>query len=166
MSGVTGTAAERVYVGLGANEGDTHATLASALQALDKHPAIERVATSSLYRSAPVDATGPDYLNAVVELRTTLEPAGLLEALQSIETDHGRQRPFVNAPRTLDLDLLLFGDREINDPALTLPHPRMHWRAFVLVPLDEIAPDLAHPRLGTLRDCRARVVDQVIQKLL
>lgn len=165
MTRMTGTAAERVFVGLGANQGDTRATLASALKALDSHPAIERVATSSLYRTAPLDATGPDYLNAVVELRTTLAPQDLLKALQLMEADHGRQRPYANAPRTLDLDLLLFGQRELDDSALTLPHPRLHQRAFVLEPLAEIAPDLMQPRLGRLREWRERVVDQAIQKL-
>ena len=163
---MTGTVAERVFVGLGANQGDTRATLASALKALDCHPAIERVATSSVYRTAPVDAAGPDYLNAVVELRTTLEPLDLLKALQAIEADHGRLRPYPNAPRTLDLDLLLFGQRELDDPALTLPHPRLHQRAFVLEPLAEIAPDLMQPRLGRLRDWRDGVVDQAILKIL
>ena len=165
MTRKTCTAAERVFVGLGANLGDARAALAAALDALDSHPAIERVATSSLYRTAPVDATGPDYLNAVVELRTTLEPLGLLKVLQAIEADRGRQRPFPNAPRKLDLDLLLFGQREFDDPALTLPHPRLHQRAFVLEPLAQIAPDLMHPRLGRLRDWRERVVDQAIEKL-
>ena len=165
MTRKTGTAAERVFVGLGANLGDARAALAAALVALDIHPAIERVATSSLYRTAPVDATGPDYLNAVVELRTTLGPLDLLKALQAIESDHGRQRPYPNAPRTLDLDLLVFGQRELDDPALTLPHPRLHQRAFVLEPLAQIAPDLMHPRLGRLRDWRERVVDQAIEKL-
>lgn len=165
MTGKTGTAAERVFVGLGANLGDAHATLEAALVALDSHPAIERVATSSLYRTAPVDATGPDYLNAVAELRTTLGPLDLLKALQAIEADHGRQRLYPNAPRTLDLDLLLFGERELDDPALTLPHPRLHQRAFVLEPLVQIAPDLMHRRLGRLRDWRDRVVDQAVEKL-
>ena len=165
MTRRAGTATERVFVGLGANLGDARAALAAALDALDSHPAIERVATSSLYRTAPVDATGPDYLNAVVELRTTLGPLDLLKALQAIESDHGRQRPYPNAPRTLDLDLLLFGQRELDDPALTLPHPRLHQRAFVLEPLAQIAPDLMHPRLGRLRDLRERVVDQAIEKM-
>lgn len=160
-----GAAPERVFVGLGANQGDARATLASALKALERHAGIERIATSSFYLSAPVDATGPDYLNAVAELRTTLSPLDLLAVLQTIETEHGRQRPFPNAPRTLDLDLLLFGERDIDHPALTLPHPRMHQRAFVLVPLAEIAPELAHPRLGLLRDHCRHVADQAIEKL-
>lgn len=162
---MTGATPERVFVGLGANQGDVRATLASALKALDDHAAIEWVAMSSLYRSAPVDATGPDYLNAVVELRTTLAPLDLLRVLQAIETDHGRQRPYLNAPRTLDLDLLLYGQRECHDPALALPHPRLHQRAFVLDPLTEIAPELAHPRLGLLREWRTRLAGQSIEKL-
>ena len=165
MTGMVGTAAERVFVGLGANQGDMRATLASALKALDSHPAIERVATSSLYCSAPVAATGPDYLNAVAELRTTLEPLDLLKLLQAIEADHGRRRPFPNAPRTLDLDLLLFGARELDYPGLTLPHPRLHLRAFVLEPLAQIAPELEHPRLGRLQDWRDRSRDQPVERL-
>ncbi len=162
---MTSASAERVFVGLGANLGDARATLASALQALDDHPAITRVATSSLYRTAPVDASGPDYLNAVAELCTNLSPLELLQALHAIEADHGRLRAHLNAPRTLDLDLLLFGDREVDHPVLTLPHPRLHLRAFVLEPLAQISPDLAHPRLGPLRDWRADTADQTIARL-
>jgi 2-amino-4-hydroxy-6-hydroxymethyldihydropteridine diphosphokinase len=162
---MTGAAAERVFVGLGANLGDARATLAAALKALDDHPAITRLATSSLYRSAPVDAPGPDYLNAVAELRTTLSPLDLLSALQAVEAMQGRQRPYANAPRTLDLDLLLYGQRELDNPRLTLPHPRLHQRAFVLEPLAQIAPDLTHPRLGLLSNWRVHVADQVIEKL-
>jgi len=162
---MTSVAAERVFVGLGANLGDALATLASAFKALDGHPAMTRIATSSLYRTAPVAAFGPDYLNAVAELRTTLAPLALLEALQAIETAHGRQRPFPNAPRSLDLDLLLYGQRELDHPQLTLPHPRLHQRAFVLEPLAEIAPELVHPRLGWLVDWRESVAGQAIERL-
>jgi 2-amino-4-hydroxy-6-hydroxymethyldihydropteridine diphosphokinase len=162
---MTSASAERVFVGLGANLGDARATLASALKSLDDHPAITRVATSSLYRTAPVDAIGPDYLNAVTELRTTLVPLALLAALQAIESEHGRQRPYVNAPRSLDLDLLLYGRRELDHPRLTLPHPRLHQRAFVVEPLAEIAPELAHPRLGLLLDWRGSVAGQAIERL-
>ena len=162
---MTSEAAERVFVGLGANLGDARATLAAAMKALESHPGITLVAMSSLYRTAPVDATGPDYINAVVELRTTLAPLQLLQALQAIEADHGRQRPYRHAPRTLDLDLLLYGQRQADDPQLTLPHPRLHRRAFVLEPLAELAPDLTHPRLGLLRDQLANVADQAIERL-
>jgi len=162
---MTCEAAERVFVGLGANLGDARATLAAAVKALENHPGITLVAMSSLYRTAPVDATGPDYINAVVELRTTLAPSQLLQALQAIEADHGRQRPYRHAPRTLDLDLLLYGQRQADDPQLTLPHPRLHRRAFVLEPLAELAPDLTHPRLGLLRNQLANVGDQTIERL-
>jgi len=135
-------AGERVFVGLGANLGDAVATVESALSALERLPGTVRVARSSLYRSAPVDASGPDYVNAVAELRTCMQPEVLLDSLLAIEDRFGRERPFHHAPRTLDLDLLMYGDRRLNTPRLVLPHPRMHERAFVLVPLAEIAPGL------------------------
>jgi len=130
------------YVGLGANLGDAHAAVAQALHDLGTLPRTQLMQASSLYRSAPVEATGPDYLNAVAELRTGLGPYELLAELQRLEQAAGRQRPWRNAPRTLDLDILLYGDLRQDDPALTLPHPRMLERAFVLVPLAEIAPSL------------------------
>ena len=136
-------AGERVFVGLGANLGDAVATVRAAFEALGHLPGTRCVARSSLYRSAPVDAQGADYINAVAQLQTKMLPAALLKALQAIEELFGRERPYRNAPRTLDLDLLLYGDRRIVTPLLTVPHPRMHERAFVLVPLAEIAPDLA-----------------------
>ncbi len=135
-------AGERIFVGLGANLGDTHSTLAAAFEALDRLPGTHCVARSSLYRSAPVEATGPDYLNAIAELRSTLDPFALLTALQGIEAHFGRERSVLNAPRTLDLDLLLYGERQIANPVLTLPHPRWRERAFVIAPLAELAPDL------------------------
>ena len=124
---------ERVFVGLGANLGDAQANVREALQT-------RVVAVSSFYRSAPVDAGGPDYVNAVAELRTQLTPQALLEQLQVIERHAGRERPYHHAPRTLDLDLLLFGERRVNSPDLVVPHPRLALRAFVLVPLAELAP--------------------------
>lgn len=136
-------AGERVFVGLGANLGDARATLDAAFEALDALPGTRCVARSSHYRSAPVDAGGPDYVNAVAELRTTMQPQVLLQALQAIESRFGRERPYHHAPRTLDLDLLLYGQRHIATPQLSVPHPRMHERAFVLVPLAELAPELA-----------------------
>lgn len=156
---------ERVFVGLGANLGDTAATLLRAEQALAELPATQVVAVSPRYRSAPVQASGPDYLNAVVELATTLEPEPLLAALQAIESACGRQRPYLNAPRTLDLDLLLYGQRTLDTPSLILPHPRMHERAFVLIPLLDIAPDIEHPAWGPARALRAGVAEQVIERL-
>jgi len=127
-------------VALGANLGDAAATLREALNRLDHTPGIRLLKASSLYRTAPIDSSGPDYLNAVAEVSTTLTAPDLLAALQTIETAHGRERPYRNAPRTLDLDLLLYGDARIESPHLTVPHPRMGERAFVLVPLREIAP--------------------------
>ncbi|TNF59074.1 MAG: 2-amino-4-hydroxy-6-hydroxymethyldihydropteridine diphosphokinase [Burkholderiales bacterium] len=130
------------HVALGANLGDAARTLRDALECLDHTPGIRLVKASSLYRTAPVDASGPDYLNAVAEVATTLTAPGLLAALQAIENAAGRQRPYRNAPRTLDLDLLLYGSARIDSPRLTVPHPRMWQRAFVLVPLKEIAPEM------------------------
>jgi len=136
------------YVGLGANLGDAQRTLHEALDALSATPDIRALRASRTYRSAPVDAEGPDYLNAVAELHTSLDATGLLHRLQTIEYTHGRLRPYRNAPRTLDLDLLWYGGQTIRLPSLQVPHPRMHARAFVLLPLMELAPDL---RLGGIR---------------
>ena len=138
------------YVGIGANLGDARATVAAAIAALGRLPGCVLRQLSSLYRTAPVDATGPDFFNAVAALATHQSPEALLAALQAIEQAFGRQRPFHHAPRTLDLDLLLHGDARRATPQLTLPHPRLHLRAFVLQPLLEIAPDLAVPGLGAL----------------
>jgi 2-amino-4-hydroxy-6-hydroxymethyldihydropteridine diphosphokinase len=128
------------YVALGANLGDPQAALQRALRGLAALPQTQLVRTSSFYRTAPVDSSGPDYINAVAELRTALTPHALLAGLQALEQAAGRERPWRNAPRTLDLDVLLYDDLHLDTPALTIPHPRMHQRAFVLVPLAEIAP--------------------------
>ena len=135
------------------------------MQALDELamlPHTTVVATSHFYRSAPIDATGPDFVNAVALLRTELAPHALLEQLQRIETQHGRARPYRNAPRTLDLDLLLFGRRRLGQPRLILPHPRMHERAFVLRPLLEIARTATIPGRGAARSWLHRVRGQRI----
>ncbi|MOA26658.1 2-amino-4-hydroxy-6-hydroxymethyldihydropteridine pyrophosphokinase [compost metagenome] len=108
-------------------------------------PGTRLVKLSGLYASAPIDAGGPDYLNAVAELATRLEPLALLDALQAVEQAAGRERPYRNAPRTLDLDLLLYADQQIAAERLTVPHPRMAERAFVLLPLAEIAPERVTP---------------------
>jgi 2-amino-4-hydroxy-6-hydroxymethyldihydropteridine diphosphokinase len=155
----------RAFVGLGANLGDPQATLASARAALAALPSTRLVRASSLYRSASIGAAGPDYLNAVVELRTTLGPDALLAALQRIEALHGRERPYPNAPRTLDLDLLAYGAVRRATPALTLPHPRLHERAFALLPLAEIAPALRLPGLGRAADLLPAVASQRVDKL-
>lgn len=153
------------YIGLGANLGDTARTLAQALDALAALPETELLAVSSLYRSAPVDASGPDYLNAAARLETALSPEALLRCLQAIELAHGRERPFINASRTLDLDLLLYADRQIRSPHLCVPHPRLHQRAFVLLPLLELTPGLTAPGLGALQPCLAAVSEQRVERL-
>lgn len=138
------TKAERpevtAFVALGANLGDAAQTLRDALTALGHTPGIRLVQASSLYRTAPIESSGPDYINAVAVVATTLTAPDLLTALQAIENGAGRERPYRNAPRTLDLDLLLYGSARVDSPTLTVPHPRMWERAFVLVPLWEIAP--------------------------
>ena len=128
------------FIGIGANLGQALATVLQAMQRIGALPHTTLLRRSSLYRTAPVDASGPDYINAVVEISTTLEAHALLARLQAIENTAGRARPYRNAPRTLDLDILLYGDQTINTPTLEVPHPRMMQRAFVLVPLAEIAP--------------------------
>ncbi len=129
-------------IGLGANLGDPAATLRAALADLARIPDSSLLRASSLYHSAPLDADGPDYCNAVVLMRSALVPRALLDALQRIEQAHGRLRPpgQHNAPRTLDLDLLWVDGVRSAQPELTLPHPRLHLRAFVLAPLAEVAP--------------------------
>ncbi|MBW7833113.1 MAG: 2-amino-4-hydroxy-6-hydroxymethyldihydropteridine diphosphokinase [Simplicispira suum] len=134
------------WIGLGANLGDRTAALRTALAALAALPGTRLRRVSSLYRSAPVDAGGPDYLNAVAEIATQLPPHDLLAALQAIEHAAGRERPYRNAPRTLDLDILLYGDLRLDTATLTLPHPRLHERAFVLLPLAELAPERVLPQ--------------------
>lgn len=157
--------ARRAFVGLGANLGDARAALDAACEAIAVLPGVRFGARSALYRSAPVDAGGPDYLNAVAMLDTTLEPWALLQALLDIETRHGRERPYRHAPRTLDLDLLLYGDLCLEVPGLILPHPRGHLRAFVLQPLLELAPALSWPGQGPLAALIAATSAQRIERL-
>ncbi len=128
------------YIGLGANLGDAAATLRWAVQEISAWPQVQMLACSSLYRSAPVDSSGPDYINAVLGISCRQPSYCLLRMLQNLEQTAGRTRPYRNAPRTLDLDLLLVGSASIQSEWLTLPHPRMLERAFVLMPLHEIAP--------------------------
>jgi 2-amino-4-hydroxy-6-hydroxymethyldihydropteridine diphosphokinase len=153
------------FVGLGSNLGDRVAALDAALAAIAVLPATTLVARSSYYESAPFEASGGDYLNAVARLETALAPLALLRALQAIETAQGRERPFANAPRTLDLDLLLYGEVQLDSAEITLPHPRLHQRAFVLVPLAEIAPTLVIPTHGAVGDLIGAVAAQRIAKL-
>lgn len=133
------------YVALGANLGDAVAMVRRSMDAIGRLDGVELLRRSSLYRTAPVDSSGPDYINAVVYLRTTGTAYDLLDGLQRLEREALRERPYRNAPRTLDLDLLLFGDATIHSPTLELPHPRMGARAFVLVPLAQIAPQRVAP---------------------
>lgn len=146
------------YVALGANLGDPAEQVLRALAELGRLPDTRLVARSSLYLSKPVGFLDqPDYVNAVAALRTRLTPRTLLDHLLEMETRHGRKRAFKNAPRTLDLDLLLYDGLVMHEPGLSLPHPRMRERAFVLGPLAEIAPDCPIPGHGTASACLARV---------
>ena len=147
------------YVALGANLGDAAAAVRQAMAALDQLPGTRVTARSSLYRSAPLDAGGPDFITAVVALETRFTAPDLLGTLQHLEQAAGRQRPFRNAPRTLDLDLLLYGDARIDSASLTVPHPRMRGRAFVLQPLAEIASGRVDPAALTA------VAEQAIERL-
>lgn len=156
----------QAWIGLGANLGDARATITRAIAEVGRLPQTRLAALSSLYRSAPIDANGPDFLNAVARVETALGPHALLDALQEIERSHGRLRPYRNAPRTLDLDLLAWDDTRIDDSRLTLPHPRLHQRAFVLEPLLEIAPGLRLPGLAGLDELRDACRDQRIERLL
>lgn len=147
------------FIGLGANLGDAPATLGWAWQALQR---LGPARVSSLYRSAPVDAQGPDFFNAVVALQTAESAETLLECLLALELQQGRERPYRNAPRTLDLDLLALGAEQRASAALRLPHPRLHQRAFVLLPLLELAPELSLPGLGALKAYLPAVAGQGI----
>jgi 2-amino-4-hydroxy-6-hydroxymethyldihydropteridine diphosphokinase len=130
------------FIALGANLGDAQAAVRLAIASIVQSPGVELICASSLYRTAPVESSGPDYINAVAKISTTWSAYSLLGLLQKIEQSAGRERPYQNAPRTLDLDLLLYGATQIQSDALTVPHPRMWQRAFVLAPLREIAPQL------------------------
>lgn len=144
----------RAYIGLGANLGEAANTLQVALQAIGLLPESRLLAASPLYRSAPVGYLDqPDFVNAVACIETTRPALQLLTDLQALEEQSGRQRTFRNAPRTLDLDLLLYGDCVLNEPDLELPHPRMHQRGFVLVPLLDIAPNIIIPGVGPANRC-------------
>ncbi|MDR1888026.1 MAG: 2-amino-4-hydroxy-6-hydroxymethyldihydropteridine diphosphokinase [Zoogloeaceae bacterium] len=155
------------YIALGANLGEPQAMVQNAIIALDALPRTRLIRASSLYRTAPVGLKmQPDFINAVAAIATTLAPQDLLLALQNQEAAQGRVRSIPNAPRTLDLDLLLYGDCVMNTPTLTLPHPRMHLRAFVLSPLAEIAPaDLPIPNRGSLAAWRPAVANQRVLRL-
>jgi 2-amino-4-hydroxy-6-hydroxymethyldihydropteridine diphosphokinase len=133
-------AAVTAFIALGANLGDPQAAVAGAMERISAIEGVRLIRRSALYRTTPIDSSGPDYVNAVVEVETVLTAPDLLSALQRIEYETGRTRPYRNAPRSLDLDLLLYGEACIDSPTLIVPHPRMLQRAFVLAPLAEIAP--------------------------
>ena len=133
------------FVGIGANLGDAQVAVRGAIEKLGSIPRTRMVKASSLYRTAPQDAQGPDFVNAVAQVETRLNAHELLMQLQALENEAGRERPYRNAPRTLDMDLLLYGSAQVNSARLTVPHPRMDERAFVLVPLAEIAPSRVGP---------------------
>ncbi len=157
----------KAYIALGANLGEPVQTLRQALDAISHMSGVTVTGKSSLYRTAPVDSSGPDYVNAVIRVETTLKSEELLKHLLRLEKFFGRVRPagVINAPRTLDLDLLLCGRLVRQTEILTLPHPRMHQRAFVLVPLTEIDPDIEIPGLGPAASFLEAVRDQSIEKI-
>jgi len=156
----------RAYIGLGANLGDPVAQLRAALVALDRLPQTCLVTASSFYRSAPVGyAEQPDFYNAVAAIDTALPPQALLAALLDIERAGGRTREFSNAPRTIDLDLLLYGEQVVSEPGLDVPHPRMAERAFVLLPLAEIAPGCRIPGHDPLPALLHAVFGQPVERL-
>jgi len=146
-------------IAVGANLGDARQTVVQSLHDIGRIAGCTVTATSRLYRTAPWQAEGPDFVNAVVRIDTHLTAPALLEALQSLELAAGRERPYLNAPRTLDLDILLYGAGCIDSPRLTVPHPRMMQRAFVLYPLADVLPNIVQPQ-----DLQ-RVQDQPIQRL-
>lgn len=153
------------YLGLGANIGDPRQSLKDAVVCLAQQHTITVLAKSSLYRTEPIDAGGDDYYNLVVKLETTLCPRALLALCHRIEHHFGRERHFRNAPRTLDLDILLFGDERIDEPELVVPHPRLAERAFVLVPLVEIDSNVLIPGHGRADALLAGVAHQRIEKV-
>jgi 2-amino-4-hydroxy-6-hydroxymethyldihydropteridine diphosphokinase len=153
------------YIGIGSNLGDPRDNVERAIRQLGELPKSRVRARSSLFRTAPVDAGGDDYVNAAVQLETELSSQELLDALLSVERVFGRERPFQNAPRTLDLDLLLYGSQTITMPFLQVPHPRMTQRAFVLIPLLEIDPFITIPGKGPAHQFIPRVANQTIRKI-
>lgn len=160
------------YLGLGANLGEDPAlTLTQAIERIAGLPGVVLEQCSSLYRSAPIAAHGPIFINAVIAVSTTLLPGVLLSALLGIEAQFGRQRPDLPAPdgwsaaRPLDVDLLLYGDLQYQTQGLSVPHPRLHLRAFVLHPLLEVAPEISIPGRGLARDWLASCADQFIERL-
>lgn len=159
-------AGHTALIGIGANLGQPRDQITSAMASLARLPHTSVLRSSSLYRSAPVGKTDqPDFFNAAALITTFLDPTELLRSLLEIEHDHGRTRALRNGPRTLDLDLLLYDDRIIDAPGLSVPHPRMHERRFVLDPAVEIDPDCVIPGRGPARDLLAQTLDQQVERL-
>jgi len=154
------------YVGIGSNLDQPVRQVEQALLELDRLPHTRVVKRSSFYRSAPVGhVSQPDFVNAVAQLETGIPAERLLAELQEIEARHGRQRSFANAPRTMDLDVLLYGNSMLRTEKLTIPHPRMHERAFVLKPLVEISPEVSIPGVGPAQDSLKNVENQVVRRI-
>jgi 2-amino-4-hydroxy-6-hydroxymethyldihydropteridine diphosphokinase len=153
------------FIGLGGNIGDTKQLIKDAIVCLAQHPELRILTRSCMYQSAPVDAEGDDFINAVISLETNLSPEELLRICQQVEQSFGRERPYLNAPRTLDLDVLAYDQLAIHNEALTIPHPRMIERSFVLYPLLEIAPDIDLPGFGKLTKYIPNVKHQRIEKV-
>lgn len=153
-------------IGIGANLGDAKSTVIYAIEKLAQLPQTSLKAQSSLFKTAPIDSSGDDYINAVVELKTALDAEDLLRQLQQLELACGRERPYRNAPRTLDLDILLYDNQTIHTKDLIVPHPRMTERAFVLIPLLQINPFVTIPGKGLAHEYAPSVADQGISKVL
>lgn len=153
------------YIGIGSNLGDACSNVKRALLELEKLDETRLTGQSTLFRTAPVDADGDDYINAVARVDTQLPAQELLEQLQALEQTFGRQRPYVNAPRTLDLDILLYGQQKILSDSLTVPHPRLTQRAFALIPLLQIDPLISIPGQGPAHHFVPAVAGQKIRKI-
>ncbi|HZV62947.1 MAG TPA: 2-amino-4-hydroxy-6-hydroxymethyldihydropteridine diphosphokinase [Methylophilaceae bacterium] len=157
----------RAFIAIGSNLQQPRIQVEQAFAGLDGLPQTRVIQRSSLYRTAPVGYDNqPNFINAVAEVETDLTPLALLHELLALENKQGRERPFPNAPRVLDLDLLLYNDTIMNMPELTLPHPRMHTRGFVLLPLAELAAELVIPQRGTVAELAAQCLDQGVEKLV
>ncbi len=153
------------YIGLGANLGDARQAIKDAIVCLAQQIGVTIIGKSDLYRTAPIESSGDDYLNCAVAVETSLSARQLLTLCLKIELHFGRERPYKNAPRTLDLDLLVYGDERITEPDLIVPHPRLALRAFVLHPLADIAPELDIPGVGRVSALLPDVADQRIERV-
>jgi 2-amino-4-hydroxy-6-hydroxymethyldihydropteridine diphosphokinase len=154
-----------VTLGLGSNLGDAYLHLQTAIKNIIQLPNTSLHQCSAFFQSAPIDAQGNDFINAVIQIHTTLTPLTLLTKLQDIEHQAGRTRPYRNAPRTLDIDILLIDQEIIDTPALQVPHPRMLERAFVLIPLLEMMPHIIHPIVGELSSSIQKLSHQRLHRI-